>query len=466
MRRAAAALLAVIVIASATAADGGVALPAPVAQALKSAHIDARNVAVVVRSVDGGAPVISHNPAQAMNPASVMKLLTTYAALEILGPSFTWTTEALVEAAPVDGVLAGNLTLRGSGDPKLGLEQFWLLLRELRWRGIRDIGGDLIIDRSAFALPPHDAAAFDQEPLRPYNAGADALLVNFKAIRFVIAPDPARRSVRVWQESPDGRLRIDNRLRLADGDCGDWRELLTPRVDGFTVQLTGSFAAACGEKALNLSPFATDVQIDGLFRSLWSELGGTLRGQVREGVAAAGAIVFVSHQSPALAEIVRDTNKFSNNVMARQILLGLASERPATPAAAERRVRQWLAGKNLPMPELVLENGSGLSRLERISADSLAALLANAWSSPVMAEFVASLPISGSDGTLKKRLNGSPASGRAHLKTGYLDNVRSLAGYVLDAHGKRWIVVALINDANARAGKPALDALVDGIAGR
>ena len=466
MRRAAAALLAVVVIASAMAAESGAALPAPVAQALKSAYIDARNVAVIVRSVDGGTPVISHNPAQAMNPASVMKLLTTYAALEILGPSYTWTTEALVEAAPVDGLLAGNLTLRGSGDPKLGLEQFWLLLRELRWRGVRDIGGDLVIDRSAFALPPHDAAAFDQEPLRPYNAGPDALLVNFKAIRFVIAPDPERRAVRVWQESPDARLRIDNRLSLGNGDCGDWRELLTPRFDGLTLQLTGSFAATCGEKALNLSPFAADVQVDGLFRGLWGELGGTLRGQVREGVAAAGATVFVSRQSPALAEIVRDTNKFSNNVMARQILLGLAPERPATPAAAERRVRQWLTEKNLRMPELVLENGAGLSRRERISADSLAALLAAAWASPVMAEFVASLPVSGSDGTLKKRLNGGPASGRAHLKTGYLDSVRSLAGYVLDAHGKRWIVVALINDPNARAGKPALDALVDGVAGR
>lgn len=440
------------------------ALPAPVAQALKTAKIGERNVAVVVRSVDGGPALISHNPALAMNPASVMKLVTTYAALEILGPSHTWTTEALAEGVLAEGRLKGNLVLRGSGDPKLGLEQFWLLLRELRKRGLRDIDGDLVLDRSAFALPPHDPAAFDQQPLRPYNVGADALLLNFGALSFSLVPGDPQSPPQVLQTTPDPRLRIDNRLAGNAGECGDWRELLAAKFDGFTLQLSGSFAAACGEKQLNLSPFAAELHADGLFRALWSELGGTLRGKVRDGRAAASATLLLTRDSPALAEIVRDTNKFSNNVMARQILLALAPRRPATPADAVARLRQWLDEKKLEMPELVLENGAGLSRRERISAESLARLLGAAWASPVMPELIASLPLLGRDGTLRQRLDASPAAGRAHLKTGYLENVRSVAGYVLDRNGKRWILVALINDPNARNGKAALDALIDGIA--
>jgi D-alanyl-D-alanine carboxypeptidase/D-alanyl-D-alanine-endopeptidase (penicillin-binding protein 4) len=139
-------------------------LPPAVSQALQEAGIPSRSVAVFVQAVDGGPPLLSHNARQAMNPASVMKLLTTYAGLELLGPAHTWRSEALAEASPAGGRLDGNLYLRGSGDPKLGLEQFWLLLRQLRGRGLSEIGGDLVLDRSAFALPPHDPGEFDNEP--------------------------------------------------------------------------------------------------------------------------------------------------------------------------------------------------------------------------------------------------------------------------------------------------------------
>ena len=160
----------------------GEALPAPVSQALKDAGIPLRSVSVVVQAVDSSPPLIRHNAQAAMNPASTMKLITTYAGLDLLGPAYTWKTEALSNTTPANGVLSGNLYLRGSGDPRLALEQFWLLLRQLHARGITRIDGDLVLDRSAFALPPHDPAAFDNEPLRPYHAGPDALLVNLKSL--------------------------------------------------------------------------------------------------------------------------------------------------------------------------------------------------------------------------------------------------------------------------------------------
>ena len=446
---------------------GHAAAPPPaLTAALKEAGIPARSFALVVQGVDAEHPLLSINARQAMNPASAMKLLTTYAALELLGPAYTWRTEALGDAAPVAGRLDGNLYLRGSGDPRLALEQFWLLLRQLRARGIGEIGGDLVLDRSAFVLPPHDAAEFDNEPLRPYNAGPDALLVNLKSLRLTLQPDPARRVVNVISETPSEGLRIVNHLTLTTEACGDWREKLRPAVNGETIELSGSLSAACGEKALHLAPWPANVQIERMFRALWRELGGTVRGQVREGKTPAAAQPLAAQDSPALGEIVREINKYSNNVMARQLFLSLAGERPATPEGAHRRIRAWLDEKKLPLPELVLDNGSGLSRSERISAESLSQLLLAAWHSPVMPELMSSLPLAGVDGTLKKRLGDSAASGRAHLKTGYLQGVRAIAGYVLDASGKRWVVVCLINDPRARDGKPAMDAVLRWVAER
>ncbi len=434
----------------------GAELPAEVAAALKTAGIPTSSVGIVAQRVDNPQPTIRHNARQAMNPASAMKLLTTYAALELLGASHTWKTEALGDAA-------GNLYLRGSGDPRLAIEQFWLLLRQLRARGVGDIG-DLVLDRSAFSLPPHDPAEFDNEPLRPYNAGPDALLVNLKSLRLTLRPDAARRAVEILAETPSESLRLANRLRLVDEACGDWREKFHVALDDDVLDLAGNYPASCGDKALFVSPWPADVQVERLFRALWRELGGTLRGQVHPGIAPPAARSIATQESPPLGEIVREINKYSNNVMARQVFLSLDAARPATPEGARRRIEGWLAGKGLRLPELVLDNGSGLSRRERISAEGLSQLLLAAWQSPSMPELMASLPLVGVDGTLKKRLHGSAVAGRAHLKTGYLDGVRALAGYVLDSENRRWILVFLINDPKSRGGKPAMDALLRWVA--
>ena len=441
-------------------------LPAAVGAALRDAGIPERSVAVVVHGVDQPQPLLRHNAQQSMNPASAMKLVTTYAALELLGPAYTWKTEALTDAPAqnAQGTLSGNLYLRGSGDPRLAQEQFWLLLRQLRARGVSTIDGDLVLDRSAFALPAHDPAAFDNEPLRPYNAGPDALLINLKSVRLTLHPDG--KAVNVLSETPGDDLRIDNRLQLTTDACADWRERLKAEVDGTRIELSGSFSANCGDKALNLSPWPADVQVEQLFRSLWRELGGTLRGQVRAGLTPATARSLAIAESPPLAEVVREINKYSNNVMARQLFLTLSGERPASAEGARRRIGTWLTDKPLTLPGLVLDNGSGLSRSERISADGLAQLLLAAWKSPVMPELMSSLPLAGTDGTLKKRLGNSAASGRAHLKTGYLDGVRAIAGYVQDSRDRRWVVVFLINDAKSRLGKPAIDALLKWVAER
>jgi D-alanyl-D-alanine carboxypeptidase/D-alanyl-D-alanine-endopeptidase (penicillin-binding protein 4) len=439
-------------------------LPQPLANALNEARVPTGHAAFFVQRVDSAKPLLAHNADKRMNPASTMKIVTTYAALDLLGPAYTWKTQALADGALREGKLDGNLYLRGSGDPSLTQERFWLLLRQLRARGISDIAGDLVLDRSAFRLPPHDPAAFDNEPLRPYNAGADALLINFKSLRLTLAPDPATKTTLLIPETPAEGLRVSSRIALTEGECGDWREKLKIASEANSIEVSGSFANACGEKALHLAPWSADLQVERLFRALWRELGGTLSGQIREGETPASARLLATHESPPLGEIVRDVNKWSNNVMARQLFLSTSNARPATPETARVRIDKWLQEKGVD--GAVLDNGTGLSRNERVSAEGLGKLLLAAWKSPAMPEMMASLPIAGSDGTLKKRFGNSAAAGRAHLKTGYIEGVRAIAGYVLDRNGQRWVVVGILNDPQMKTGSASLDALVRWVAER
>ena len=458
-------------------------LPVPVARALKAAAIPTTAVAVQVREVGAASAHISVNASQSMNPASVMKLVTTYAALELLGPAYTWKTEAWMLGTLADGELKGDLYLKGSGDPKLTFEQFWLLLRQLRARGLKTIHGSLVLDRSLFEtvqVAAGDTPPFDDQPLRAYNVEPDALLLNFKALRLQFVPNIEKKSLSVLAEPQPANLDIVNQVVPANGNngCNGWKTGLRADISQINGRsrliLGGKYPLACGEKTWNLGVQSHPQYVFGVFNQLWRELGGSIDGTLREARIPATASFLTSIESPPLVEIVRDINKFSNNVMARQLFLTLGAEsgteteptapgiekKPARIEQGDAAIRAWLARKELRFPELVMENGSGLSRRERISADSLARLLVSAWKSSLMPEFISSLPISAMDGTMRKRLKQNGAAGQAHIKTGTLDGVKTIAGYILDRAGKWQIVVFLANHANAGEAQAAQDALM------
>ena len=437
------------------------ALPAPVRAALKSAGIPDTALGVAVIE-PGGRPVLLHNAQQPMNPASVMKVVTTYAALDILGPAYTWRTDAYADGPVQAGRLNGNLVLKGGGDPRLTMENLWMLLRDLRARGLRDISGDLVIDRSYFQIDDLDPGQFDGEPTRPYNAGADALLLNFRAVRLTFVPDPQGRTVRILSEPPLPEFGIVSRLDINDGPCDSWPEKPVADLVRYTLTFEGSYPLSCGEKTRHFMLLPPLDYARGLFDHLWRGLGGSFSGRARYDVLPSGAQWLGAIDSAPPAEIVRDINKNSNNVMARQVFLTLGSSVsvPAMADKAREAVFRWLDVKGIPAPELSLENGSGLSRTERIAPVTLARLLENAWLSPLSAEFVSSLPLAGVDGTLKRRLSGTSAAGRAHLKTGYLDTVRGIAGYVHGADGRVLVVVSLINHPRARDAVGVQEAVV------
>jgi len=439
------------------------ALPPAVKQALNQAGIPLSAVGIVVQQAGGGRkPLISLNAERPMNPASTMKLLTTYAGLDLLGPAYTWKTEAYLDGELQEGVLHGNLVLKGYGDPKFTIEQFWLWLAELRARGLREIRGNLVLDRSFFDLPPHDPAAFDNDPVRAYNVGPDALLLNFNTLRLRYLPDGDK--LNVITEPPLDGIRLDNRLiPESAGGCDGWDDRVIVQPSGDSVVLQGGYPGDCGEREHNLSVMPHTRYVEAVFRALWKELGGTLQGKLREGVAGDNAKLFSTHHSDPLSTIIRDINKFSNNVMARQLFLTLGATDKARIDRSVQAIQDWLRKQRLDFPELALENGAGLSRAERISAQHLAQLLQRAAAHPLSAELRASLPILGVDGSVKKRLRESPSAGHAHLKTGTLEGVKTIAGYVRSKNGKEWIVVFFINHPNAKLGQDAQDALIEWI---
>lgn len=445
-------------------------LPSEVIAALDRAKVPPDAVSVVVQEAGSGAPGLAWRATQAVNPASLMKLVTTAAAFDLLGPAWTWQTpvwlQGTVRNPGPDGVLEGNLVIKGSGDPKLVLERTWLLLRRVRLAGVREIRGDIVLDRSAFSDAEQSPADFDGEPLRPYNVQPDALLLNYKALQLSFTPDPGRGVAYVMVEPPLAGVRIDASVPLTGAACDDWRGALKIDAgDPARLKFQGGYPAACGEKSWPLAYADPKSYNARLIEALWRESGGALSGSVRDGPAP-GARPSFEIASPPLADVVRDINKFSNNLMAQQLLLtlGLQFKGVGSPAAAREVVTAWLLEKlGERAAGVVVDNGSGLSRDARISAAALATLLQRAWAGPAMPEFVSSLPVSGLDGTLRRSTTMGSAKlvGRAHLKTGSLRDVAAIAGYVLAADGRRYVLVAIVNHPNAGAARPALDALVE-----
>lgn len=443
------------------------ALPRAIGRAFLDTGVPLNAVAVVVQEAGSVRPLFAQQPTRAMNPASVMKLVTTLAALDTLGAQYRWRTEAYLDGPLENGVLKGNLVLKGYGDPKITVEQWQALMAMLRSRGLRQIDGDLVLDRTYFAVPAHDPAAFDGAPLKPYNVGPDALLVNFKSVHFIFAPNAAGNAVLVGMDPPLPAVHVTSMPTVGTGDCDDWRGSVAATFDDrhseADVAFAGSYPASCGERSWWVALLGAPDYAHAMFTTYFRAAGGTFAGGWRNGVAPSGATPFAVLESPPLYDIVRDVNKLSNNVMAQQMFLTLATTAgppPATPAGAAAAVRRWLRERKLAMPELVIDNGSGLSRTGRISAGSLARLLVAADRSPVRDEFATSLAVAGTDGTVERHFQSGSVLGQALLKTGSLEGVRALAGYVLDAGGRRFAVVALINHRQAAHGQPALDFLV------
>jgi len=433
-------------------------LPPAVSRVMTRVGIPAKDVSIYVRDANTNEVVLGINDNQPRSPASVIKVLTTYVALDSLGPSYTWKTRAYSNGPLANGVLNGDLFVVGGGDPYMTAEHWWRFVQGLREQGLAKINGDFVIDQSYFAPAAGNRADFDSQPFRSYNVLPDALMVNFQTSRFTLIANEQRARPSILVNPLPANLDLQNQVRLTDGKCytsGVTFNTPDPIEKPNTVVVGGVLPKSCGSFSIGRAIMTAPDYAYGTFRTLWTQSGGVMDGEMRMETLPANARPLYSHDSLSLAEVIRLVNKYSNNVMARHLMLTLGVEKfgpPATVESGRNAVRAWLSTRGITMPGFVLDNGSGLSRAERVTARGLGEMLDMAWHSPFMPEFAASLPLSATDGTLRNRFKSPGMQGRIRLKTGHLDNVSALAGFVNAASGKTYVVVIIVNSPGAQGG--------------
>ena len=472
--------------------DGQEPLPLPdvVTKLLKKYKITEDNLSVYIRDLNADKPLLEHNIDEMRNPASTMKLLTTYAGLKELGPNFSWRTEVYLRGdMDESGVLDGDLILKGFGDPFLVYENFWKIIKNLRVKGLNVIKGNVIIDNSYFELSDHNAEEFDGKPFRVYNAESSALMFNFQATRFLFKPKlseeeqkkrlektkrkkKVRKRKRKSSREPIGLVEVtpypniigfkfDNQLKLINGKCR--RSHSSPKFikgDDDTLIIKGNYAYSCGQKFILRTVSLPEEHVFNAFRDFWTDLKGELHGELRRGKVQSGDERFHTYSSPSLGDQIRLINKWSNNVMTRQLLLTLGAKKFGTPGTLEKGKQAVLdileeneidtgAGDQ----KITLENGSGLSRKALISARQMAGLLETAYRDAYMPEFISSLAVTGVDGTLVNRFRSDDLRGRSHFKTGTLNFVTTIAGYMLNRKGKRLVIVIQHNGKKTGGGR-------------
>lgn len=424
-------------------------LPTQIAETLDRYSIPISDVSIEIRDIEKNEPILSINGDVSRNPASVIKLVTTLAALELIGPHHQWTTKYYAYGRIEDDMLIGDLVLKGGGDPFLTADKLWNHVTSLRGLGIRSISGNLLIDNTLYDIPAHDRSAFDNAPNRLYNVGPDAALVNFSATRLVVQPLSGKITVRA--EPPLENISLNNRLVAKSGRCRSkaqgWNYRIDNTATAIQVGFSGAYPTNCGAYSISRSVMSNNEYTYRLFNLLWTQSGGRLGGSYRIGRLPEESLLLSSHSSTLLSDAIKSINKFSNNVMARMLFLNLDIEnqnKQATLPGARKKIANWLSENNIDIPDLYIDNGSGLSRITRITANGVAELLQLGWNSLYRPEFLSSLPILAKDGTVRKRLFNSPIAGRARIKTGSVKGVRSMAGYLIGDNGKPYSVTVLI----------------------
>ena len=444
-------------------------LPAPVRNVLGHRSIPADSLSLYVLNLDSGEETLSWNASEPRNPASVMKLVTTLVALDSLGPAYRWRTEAYAIGDMNGDELEGDLLLKGYGDPFLVTERVWTMLRNLRRTGLRSIKGDLLIDDSYFDVSDYDPAAFDRQPLRAYNVEPNALMMNFKVVRYFFEPELPGNTVNIGIDPELNNLKIINRLSVKPGRCRGYQRgiAINPNERLNEITFSGQFPSGCETYAMSRTALDHNAFTYGLFKSIWKEVGGSFDGRWRNVESNLGEDQepLLSFDSWPLADVISRVNKYSNNVMARQLLLTLAAEKygaPGTEKEGRRVVAEWLTDHGLDASGVVLSNGSGLSREGRVTAQQMAEMLRFAYSRPYMPEFLSSMSLTGLDGTTSRRFDDSDQlTGRAHVKTGSLDHVSAIAGYLQARSGERYIIVTMQNfeDVHRGPGEEVQEAL-------
>ncbi len=457
-------LLIAALLGPAALAQSGKAAPPPGRELLRRAFdemlerppLKGAHVGLEVVSLEDGQVVYARAADELLNPASNTKLVTSAAALLRLGPEFRFTTEVRSDGRLPNGKVK-NLYVKGGGDPTLNTERLQGLVADLFHRGVRGVQGDLVLDDSYFDAEAWGPGWEQEGSDKSFAAPVSALSLNHNSVGVYVWPADKRGGrPRVELEPESPYLTVESRVTTVRGG-GRRRVVVHTRQDGdrTRVVVRGRMPAGRNGVVVYRRVYDATLYFGETLKSLLAQRGIKVTGKVRRGTAGEGAALVASYDSPELADMVRDMNKVSSNFMAEMLLKALGAEvrgAPGTWAKGVEVAQELLGELGLLRGSYVLKNGSGLNDTNRFSAHQLAALLGAVWKRfPVAAEFISSLGIAGRDGTLRLRMEGTDAAGRLRAKTGTLDHVTALSGYVQSVGGERFAFSILVNGWEGRS---------------
>lgn len=455
-------------------------MPAPVAGAISASGLPLKSFGFFAQEVGSERTLAALNEDTSYMMASTTKVVTSLAALDLLGPYYRWRTSAYAMGPIVRGKLLGDLLIVGGGNAQLTSAELQAWFARMHAQGLEEIQGDIVLDRFAFNLSDADHAGTPvQSANRPRHVWPAALTLDEGQLGVTLQPTRGKRPA-LGLVPPLSEVTLVNQVTNGGGCEATARWDDAPGNGGQgQVIVRGSWGAACGTRTISFIPPPHSGYAARALPAMWAKTGGTLGGRVVANdrplgekalpVGADGEVLqpLSFDRSKPLPELVRDINKTSDNMAARNLMLSLSPgfpERPATLAGAQKIMRMWLREQGIADGDIEVENGSGLSHTERAKPRALVQLLRQGWKGEQAEAFLESLPIAGVDGTLANRLVGGKAQGRAYLKTGTLNDTRALAGYVRSLSGRLYAVSAMVNHADAAAGRPVLDAFIEWIA--
>ncbi len=430
------------------------ALPQGIETAIKRSGIPKNDLSIYIKEAGRSNHVVaSLNAAKTRTPASVIKVLSTYAAVLELGFDYRFPTQVYRSGRMKNGILHGDLVVKGFGDPTLDWEDVEAIAAQIRAKGIRKITGNIVIDRSYFKVGTQNSSHFDQHPHSPYNAMPDAMMFNERVSTICVAPNKNS----ITKKYPDGSYVIHNQLKRVNKPCRGRYSWPQVKVDDSKavpeVWLKGKISKRCGNR--NICKVITKPYKSFYYalKDALKQEGVTVKGTMRLKRVPKNAQILFTHYSQPLEKIISKTAKKSNNLYARHLLLFLGAKRygaPATLKKGRRAVAEILREHHaLGSGTLKIDNGSGLSRTAKLSAKILADMLDNAYERYGM-RWMRTLSIAGVDGTIKRRFRGTVVKNRAWMKTGTLKRVKNIAGYVKSREGRYYTAVIIVNTKKGR----------------
>ncbi len=402
------------------------------------------------------------NQELAFNPASVIKLITTRVAYDLIGKNYRFETNLATNGVINEGVLNGDIFLVGGGDPKLVIEDIEQIVVKLRNSGINAINGNWVVDDSLFDVADVNPSDFDGKPSKPYNVGPNAAMINFKSSKVIIKRSKRSKSIYISLKPELAGVRIKKKLRVVRGGCS--RNIISSTYDQDVLRVFGSIGRNCRSFGFYASLMNHEQFGFSVFKKAWIKAGGKFNGSAFKGKTPENAKLLLKWKSPrTLKDLIKDINTMSNNPMARSLFLSLSARsfEQASINRSRKVVNDWLLKKGLTFPEMVIRNGSGLSRLTRISAGNLTSLLAEALQYDNAIDWINTLPKAGLEGTVSQRFANKNIIGNAWLKTGSLNGVQAYGGYIRSAKKNWFAVTILINDKLAKEAREAMDNLIE-----